>query len=153
MINKLNKQSGFTLLEVVVSILLFAIGILGMMGLQVLATRGAAIGNNNTVANYLAQSQANQLEALPITATALQLGSHGYGYTGDACLLCANCGIRVNELGTCIANDSTNLYSISWVVTPYTVGQNSTQGNLKSIAMTVSWASGNFTLTLPAGHY
>jgi type IV pilus assembly protein PilV len=149
----MKKQDGFTLLEVVVSMLLFTIGVLGMMGLQVLATRGAVIGNNNTVENYLAQSLASQLGQLTMNDPALSVGSHGYGASTDACLACANCNGLVDATGQCIANNQGNIYQVSWVVKNVTTFNSGTANNLKSIAITISWANGSFSLTIPATHY
>ena len=149
----MKNQNGFTLLEVIVSMLIFTIGVLGMMGLQVLATRGAVIGNNNTVENYLAHSLAAQLEQLPMNDPALSTGNHGYGASTDACLSCANCNVAVDSSGQCIANNVGNIYQVSWNVQNVTTMNSGTADNLKSIAITVSWANGNFTLTLPASHY
>ncbi len=133
--------------------LLFTIGVLGMMGLQVLATRGAVIGNNNTVENYLAQSVATQLQQLPMNASALSNGSHGYGASSDACLSCANCNVAVDATGQCIANAIGNIYQVNWVVTTGTTMNSGTTNNIKSIAITISWANGTFSLTIPAFHY
>ena len=149
----MKNQNGFTLLEVIVSMLLFTIGVLGMMGLQVLATRGAVIGNNNTVENYLAQSLTAQLGQLPMNAPALSIGNHGYGASSDACLSCADCNVAVDSSGQCIANSIGNLYQVSWIVQNVTTMNSGTVDNLKSIAITISWANGNFTVTLPAAHY
>ena len=154
----MKKRDGFTLIEVLVSIILFAIGVLGMMGLQVLATRGAVIGNNNTVANYLANSLAGQLEQLPVSSWALTAGNHGYGASTDPCLFCNNCGNRIDALGYCVPNQANNfnvnnnIYTITWNNTPIETA-NSTLNNLLSIAITVSWANGNFVLIIPSGHY
>lgn len=149
----MKNEKGFTLLEVLVSMLIFTIGVLGMMGLQVLATRGAMIGNNNTVENYLARSLATQLGQLPFNSTALSTGSHGYGTSSDACLSCADCNGPVDATGQCIANNIGNIYQVSWVVTNVTTQNSGTTNNLKSIAITISWANGTFSLTIPATHY
>lgn len=149
----MKNEKGFTLLEVIVSMLLFTIGVLGMMGLQVLATRGAVIGNNNTVENYLAQSLAAQLEQLPMNAPALSTGSHGYGVSSDACLSCANCNVAVDSSGQCIASNVGNIYQVGWVVKNVTTMNSGATNNLKSIAITISWANGTFSLTIPAAHY
>lgn len=160
----LNKQEGFTLIEVIVSILLFVIGILGMMGLQVLATRGAVIGSNNTTANYLSQSLAAELGQLPVTAQALKEGTHGYGSSSDACLLCNNCNQRIDEMGYCVAdqanqyNIANNVYTINWVVAGVTssspVGGSSGTPNHLSIVIYVKWgANGSFMFKVPSGHY
>jgi type IV pilus assembly protein PilV len=148
----MKKQDGFTLIEVIVSIILFAIGVLGMMGLQVLATRGAVIGNNNTVANYLANSLAGELEQLPINDPSLIIGNHGYGGSNNPCLLCNDCTKLVDSQGQC--NGANNdVYQVSWTVTNVSTFNSGTANNLKSIAVTISWANGNFSLTLPSGHY
>lgn len=149
----MNGEKGFTLLEVLVSIILFAIGILGTMALEVLATRGAVIGSNNITANYLATSLANELETLPVTDTRLSAGSHGYGYTSEACLACSNCGSLVDSTGACGTTSLTPVYRVNWTVTPVTTAGSNTTNNLLSIAITISWAEGNFTLTIPQGHY
>jgi len=145
----MNKQKGFTLTEVLVSIIIFAIGILGMMALEVVATKGAVIGNNNTVATYLAQSVARQLEGLPLTASALTSGNHGYSVSTDPCLLCNNCGAPVNTAGECVSGNN-NGYHVSWTVTKVTTANSGTTNNLSSIAVMVSWANGRISLTLPA---
>lgn len=150
----MKNEKGFTLLEVIVSMLIFTIGVLGMMGLQVLATRGALIGNNNTVENYLATSLATQLQQLPsMNAPELSIGNHGYGASTDACLSCANCNGAVDATGQCIANNAANIYQVSWTVKNITTMNSGTPDNYKSIAITISWANGNFTVTLPASHY
>ena len=148
----MKNQKGFTLIEVLVSIILFSIGILGTMALEVLATRGAVIGNNNVTANYLATSLAGELQTLPITDTRLSAGSHGYGNTTEACLSCNDCGQKVDSTGACNSNQIP-IYSLTWTVTPVTTLNSGTANNLLSIAITVSWANNNFTLTVPDGHY
>jgi prepilin-type N-terminal cleavage/methylation domain-containing protein len=148
----MKNQKGFTLIEVIVSIILFSIGILGTMALEVLATRGAVIGNNNVTANYIATSLASELETLPVTDTRLSAGSHGYGYTNEACLVCTNCGQMVDSTGAC-NGQLIPVYSVEWTVTPVTTFNSGTVNNLLSIAITVGWAGGNFNLTIPQGHY
>lgn len=148
----MKNQKGFTLIEVIVSIVLFSIGILGTMALEVLATRGAVIGNNNVTINYLATSLASELETLPITDPRLSGGFHGYGYSNEACLLCTDCGQKLDSTGSC-NNQMNQIYSVSWTVTPVTTHGSGTTDNLLSIAITVGWANNSFTLTLPEGHY
>ena len=148
----MKNQKGFTLLEVLVSIILFSIGILGTMALEVLATRGAVIGNNNVTANYIATSLANELETLPVTDPRLSAGSHGYGYSNEACLLCSDCGQKLDSAGSC-NSQMIPIYSVNWTVTPVTTRGSGTTDNLLSIAITVGWANSSFTLTLPQGHY
>lgn len=152
MISKMSKQEGFTLIEIIVSILLFTIGVLGMMSLQVLATRGSVIGNNNTVANYLAQSVAGQLEQLQFTDTTLATGNHGYKVSNDQCLSCANCTNPVNSFGQCNGGID-NVYRVNWFVAYAMSNGSPTPDNLKTILITVEWGHGNFLITLPVVHY
>lgn len=68
--SKLHRQSGMTLIEVLVSILIFSIGLLGFVGLHMRAIEfsGAAEDSNRAalLANEIsAQMQLNQTVALP----------------------------------------------------------------------------------------
>ena len=63
------RQSGFTLIEVMVSILIFAFGILGLVGLQASAIRFSTDAQQRAEATFLAdQLLARMLIADPATA-------------------------------------------------------------------------------------
>ena len=84
-----NKESGFTLLEVLVSIVIFVIGILGLMALQVFAIKGAYLGERTTEAVELANSMINEIQATPYNASnpgEFSEGSHPA--SGEGCLQC-----------------------------------------------------------------
>jgi type IV pilus assembly protein PilV len=67
------KQSrGFTLLEVMIALVILAIGLLGLAGLQIMAIKGNSFGQQMTAASTLAQ---NQLEALRESAGSLSNGN------------------------------------------------------------------------------
>jgi type IV pilus assembly protein PilV len=68
----LKESRGFTLLEVMIALVIFAIGLLGLAGLQVMAIKGNSFGQQMTVASTLAQ---NQLEALRESAGSLSDGN------------------------------------------------------------------------------
>jgi len=55
------QQSGLMLIEVLVSILIFSIGILGMVGLQVAATQNSANAEYRTMASGLANDIVSQM--------------------------------------------------------------------------------------------
>jgi len=60
-IQRLKQQSGLMLIEVLVSILIFSIGILGMVGLQVAATQNSANAEYRTIASSLANDIVSQM--------------------------------------------------------------------------------------------
>lgn len=60
-LKKLTQQSGLMLIEVLVSILIFSIGILGMVGLQVTATQNSANAEYRTMASGLANDLVSQM--------------------------------------------------------------------------------------------
>jgi type IV pilus assembly protein PilV len=70
--NQLKNIKGFTLLEVMIALVILAVGLLGLASLQVMAIKGNSYGQEMTVASTLAQ---NQLEQLRRTAGALVSGT------------------------------------------------------------------------------
>jgi type IV pilus assembly protein PilV len=59
--NPLKHQAGLMLIEVLISILIFSIGILGMVGLQTIATQNAANSEFRTIASTLANDIVSQM--------------------------------------------------------------------------------------------
>lgn len=60
-LNMLKRQSGMMLVEVMVSILIFSIGILGLVGLQTVATQNATNAEDRTIAATLANDMVAQM--------------------------------------------------------------------------------------------
>lgn len=58
---RLQKQKGAMLLEALLSILIFSFGILGLVGLQVVATQSSVSAENRTVAALLANDLISQM--------------------------------------------------------------------------------------------
>jgi type IV pilus assembly protein PilV len=69
---RIKDTRGFTLLEVMITLVILAIGLLGLAGLQIMAIKGNSFGQQMTVASTLAQ---NQLEALRESAGSLSNGN------------------------------------------------------------------------------
>lgn len=59
--NRKKLQSGMMLVEVMVSILIFSIGILGLVGLQTVATQNATSAEDRTIAATLANDMVAQM--------------------------------------------------------------------------------------------
>jgi len=59
------NEKGFTLIEVLLSISILAIGLLGMAALQVTATKGNALAKKNTLAISLAEDKIEEYKNTP----------------------------------------------------------------------------------------
>ncbi len=70
------KERGFTLIEVLIGIVVLAVGLLGIAGLQVTATRGNFFSNYITHATYSAQAGLEALETADLGSAQLQVGTY-----------------------------------------------------------------------------
>jgi len=78
---KTKQQSGFSLLEVLISLLVLGIGLLGLGGLQVASIKGGANAHSRTIATMFAMDLADRMRANP-------LGVKG-GYYGTSSVSCS----------------------------------------------------------------
>ena len=108
----LANTKGFTLIEVLVGVVILAIGLLGIAGMQVTSVKGNYFSNNLTQANYVAQDGIEVLKNKPITDAAFNAGSHADGTS--------------TVLGTVFTKS-------------YTVAVN---GNLRTLTYRVQWYDG-----------
>lgn len=69
---RLRNKKGFTLLEVMITMVIFAIGLMGLASMHIMAIKGNSFGQQMTVASTLAQ---NQLEEMRQNAGALTNGN------------------------------------------------------------------------------
>jgi type IV pilus assembly protein PilV len=69
-------KTGFTLLEVLIAISIFAVGVLAMATMNVNAIRRNRLGNEVTQATSLAQTQIEALKRADISSTALAPGHY-----------------------------------------------------------------------------
>ena len=61
----LKKQKGFTLIEVLISLIIFAVGLLAIAGMQITSIKGNHFSSNVTQAAVLAQNKLEYLKNLP----------------------------------------------------------------------------------------
>jgi type IV pilus assembly protein PilV len=71
------NQDGFTLLEILLAITIFSIGLLAVAAMQVSAIHGNKLGNEWTQATTLAQQQMEVLKSGDITTAAYTPGTYG----------------------------------------------------------------------------
>lgn len=74
----MNKK-GFSLIEVLVGLVLLAIGLLAIAGMQITSVRGNFYSSNMTQASILAQDRMEILKNLPYAHADLSIGNHNDG--------------------------------------------------------------------------
>ena len=94
---KSSKADGFTLLEVLVAVLVFSFGLLGIAGLMTISVRNNHNGYLRSQANFLAENMVDRMRANPVALWAgTYAGTPAQG-TFD-CTLGSPCGF--NQLAT-----------------------------------------------------
>lgn len=103
------KEKGFTLVEVLVGMTIFAVGLLALAGLQVTSIRGNSFSNNLMQATYIAQDGFEFMKNLPLDHASLTEGNHR---DGDVTVS----GIVFKRSYSIIPNGSlkTINYTVSW---------------------------------------
>jgi len=105
----LNKK-GFTLIEVLVGLVLLAIGLLAIAGMQATSVRGNFFSNYLTQGSYAGQERLESLDSLAYTSAELSAGNHN---DPDATIA----GIVFNRSYT-VVDDANGYkiinYTISW---------------------------------------
>lgn len=79
------RSKGFTLIEILVSLVILSIALLALAGLMVTTTKNSSFGGRMTEAATLAQDLLEQLRASPwgnvVSGTDQKMGSTGINYT------------------------------------------------------------------------
>jgi prepilin-type N-terminal cleavage/methylation domain-containing protein len=110
-LSKFFGEKGFTLIEVLIGLIILAIGVLAIAGMQITSIRGTSFSNNLNQASILAQERLEFLKSLPISDTRLGTGYGTQNYPNDM-----NVGIF---LGSYSATRNPNYvlirYTVSWL--------------------------------------
>jgi type IV pilus assembly protein PilV len=114
----MKRSEGFTLLEVLVAVSIFAIGILAVASMQLTSIQGNAFGNEMTAATFLAQAQVERMKSVADVST-LATG-------GDANPIDENENSGVGGA----------IYNRSWTVAA------GPSADSRQVTVTVNWSSG-----------
>ena len=75
-LSNISGKKGFTLTEVLVGLVILAVGILAIAGMQIIAIKGNAFSRYLTRASILAQESLESLKGVEITSGRLNTGDH-----------------------------------------------------------------------------
>ena len=126
-IKGINGRNGFTLIEVLVAMAIFSIGILAVASMQLAGTKGSSSARFSTEAAVLAQSQMESLLALEYDpALAPPIGEFV-------------AGPHPSPL-------SNSKYTVSWNIEVGTLNAIALPANSLGITVTVSWQQKSYSL-------
>jgi type IV pilus assembly protein PilV len=108
------RNQGFTIMEVLIGLAIFSIGILGVAAMQISATNGNSSAGRITSNMTWAFDRVEELMALPYTHAALSAGNHSVT-AGN--LTTASDGIDNDSDGGIDEAGETGNISIQWTVT------------------------------------
>ena len=102
------NNKGFSLIEVLVALVILAIGLLAIANLQIASTRGNFFSNNLMQATYIAQDRLEFIKNFPSTSPQLNAGNYNDGTSTIS-------GIVYNRRYSVTANG--DLRTINYIVT------------------------------------
>ena len=119
-------REGFTLIELMISLVVLAFGILGFLFLQGRAVQGRVFAREMSRATFVAQSNMEELLSMDFDHTLLSPGAHPTAGEGGTDALGTGTLVLTEPLG------NFNYYT-NWVIPALT------NPNVKTIQMTVTW--------------
>lgn len=149
--NSMSRVRGFTLLEVLVAVLVFSLGLLGMAGLMVVSVKTNQTAYLRTQAGFVAQSIADRIR-LNRGAGPGYLGPQAYNGTystatktsSDTCGSAAPC-----TQAQIMTRDTRFIWSNQLdTMLPNATGTINCVGTLRDVALLTSPFSGNCTITV-----
>ncbi len=122
--NKVFKEKGFSLIEVLIGLIILAIGILAVAGMQITSIGGASFSNNITQASVIAQDRLEFLKGWPLTDARLDTNN----YPNDITVGIFTGSYQANRNAN--PNFVTIIYTISWLEkgVPHTVSFRTIKG-------------------------
>jgi prepilin-type N-terminal cleavage/methylation domain-containing protein len=77
--NLLSRKNGFSLIEVLIALVLFAVGMLGVGAMQIGSIKGNSFSQEVTQATVLSQEKLEELKKMPFDDSNLSNGHHDEG--------------------------------------------------------------------------
>ncbi len=77
--NPISKRNGFSLIEVLIALVILAVGMLALGGMQVVSIKGNSFSQKMTQATVLTQNKLEELRKLPFADSSLSIGRHDEG--------------------------------------------------------------------------
>jgi len=108
-LSNLFREKGFTLIEVLIGVIILAIGVLAIAGMQITSTRGNFFSNSLMHATYVAQDRLELLKNKDFGDGLLSGGSHADGTATFS-------GVVYNRAYT-VTDDAAGYKLITYVVT------------------------------------
>ena len=136
-LKNVSSNAGFTLLEVIVALTIFAVGMLGIAGVQLNAFDFNSNSNARTVAATLAQGAMERILSTDSSNANFKSTSVDKSCADDVCYLDPD-----NHTATTLDISGSGTYSATWSVTP-----NTPVTDIATISVTVTGSAGK-TVTL-----
>ncbi len=126
------RENGMTLIEVMIAMMLLAVGVAGMISIQVLAMRDEAIAREDNEASRIARDTLEQIQRMPFTQVASTAGAW------DDPSFIDYSGYYVGEVPVAVQTpngaDEQGVFDVSWRVTDV-AGQSS----LRNVDIQIAW--------------
>jgi type IV pilus assembly protein PilV len=106
---KVFEEKGFTLIEVLIGLIILAIGVLAVAGMQITSIVGTSFSNNLTQASVIAQDRLEFLKGLPLTDFRLDTNN----YPNDIKVGIFTGSYQTNRNAN--PNYVTIIYTVSWL--------------------------------------
>ena len=107
--NNLFREKGFTLIEVLLGMIILAVCILAVAGMQITSIRGTSFSNNMSQASVLAQNRLEFLKGLPLADNRLDTNN----YPNDVTVGVFTGSYQATRSGS--PNYVQITYTVSWV--------------------------------------
>ena len=82
--NPNSKRNGFSLIEVLIALVMLAVGLLAIGGMQIVSIKGNSFSQKMTQATVLTQDKLEELKKLPFADSNLSSGRHDEGVLGGS---------------------------------------------------------------------
>ncbi len=89
------NKNGFSLIEVLIGLVLLAIGLLAIAGMQITSVRGNFFSSNLSQASVFAQDRLEELRNRPYGDAELAAGNHDDGLMGDPAIFTRDYNVSV----------------------------------------------------------